>query len=96
MALILHQQSFLTLLQDPKLQLELAAVIDWWAICKSKYYLESDGALVFTGYDVISSLGQSVTVNHFPNLKALVAKLSSPWYVLGLWEKGSLRAKQNS
>ena len=70
----------LSLLCDPqkntKLQLELASIIDCGeAFVKATYSLEGDGALVFSCFDVLSSLQLRIQNAHFPNLIAVAKKL---------------------
>ena len=56
--------------------MELAVVIDSGeAFVKATYKLEGDGALVFSCFDVLSSLQLGIQTEHFPNLVAVAMKL---------------------
>ena len=64
--------------KNTKLQLELASIIDCGeAFVKATYNLEGDEALVFSCYDVLSSLELAIQSAHFPNLVAVAKKLST-------------------
>ena len=81
-------QKLLSITQDTqknqKLQLELAAVIDAGdPFVRATYTLEGDGALVFSCFDVLSSLAAGIRTGHFPNLSAISAKLSMGNLLLG-------------
>ena len=74
-------RKLLTIVRDPqtccKLQLELAAVIDCGQpFVKATYKLEGDGALVYSCYDILSSLTLGIQAAHYPNLCAVTVKLS--------------------
>jgi hypothetical protein len=62
--------------KSTKLQLELAAVIDSGeTVVKATYKLEGDEALMFTCFDVLSSLELDIRTAHYPNLVAVAKKL---------------------
>ena len=66
--------------KNTKLQLELASIIDCGEeFIKATYNLEGDldEALVFSCYDVLSSLELGIQSAHFPNLVAVAKKLST-------------------
>ena len=64
--------------KNTKLQLELASIIDCGeAFVKATYNLEGDEALVFSCYDVLSSLELAIQSAHFPDLVAVAKKLST-------------------
>ena len=64
------------ILNDPpknrKLQIELAITIDAGEpFVKATYRLEGDGPLVFTAYEEISALSNSISTQHYPNTNAV-------------------------
>ena len=71
----------LVLFDDPhtksKLQVEVAATIDWGEpFVKACYVLEGDGPLVLKCYEVIDRVRQSMLTENIPSVRALPEKLT--------------------
>ena len=61
-----------------KLQLELAAVIDWGhPFVKATYRLEGDGPLAVDCYETIETVRAAIGSSHTPNVQAIIQKVSS-------------------
>ena len=71
----------LAIFNDPstksKLQIEMAATVDWGEpFVKACYVLEGDGPLVLSCYEVVDRVRQSVVTENIPNVRALSEKLT--------------------
>ena len=61
-----------------RLQIELAITVDAGEqFVKATYRLEGDGPLVFSAYEEIAALRVGISNEHYPNMNAVAAKLSS-------------------
>ncbi len=61
-----------------KLCMELAVVVDAGEpIVKATYRLEGDGPLALTAYEEISTLRNTISIQHYPNVDAVAKNLST-------------------
>ena len=87
----------LTILQDPikraMLMVEMAAVVDAGGeFVKTTYALEGDGPLVLYCYEQIQAAFESVSVQHYPNVDAVISHISNgaPIHIVNQWKAFSL------
>ncbi len=82
-----------------KLCMELAVVVDAGEpIVKATYRLEGDGPLALTAYEEISTLRNTISIQHYPNVDAVAKNLSmTPTQVSQLtnYAKGCVKPAQD-
>ena len=59
------------------LTIKLAVVVDGGkSLVKATYNLEADGPLAFPAYEIVNTILASISVSHFPNVRAISKELS--------------------